>query len=140
MRVLDPWHGARHFGESTALGATEHDLSVSLPGTVRKSFPPSVKEELIKLLVFVPQGTDSAQPHFPLDHLQMPRRGNPNAIAPPTRFKVWISVMKFDLARPFGMTGEQTTMREPTPEDCSGMMRIWDGPLREGPQCKDLNW
>lgn len=70
----------------------------------------------------------------------MPRRGNPNAIPPPTRFKVWISVMKFDLARPFGMTGVQTTMHEPTPEDCSGMMRIWDGPLRDGPQCRDLNW
>lgn len=87
-----------------------------------------------------PQGTESAQTHFPLDHLQMSRRGNPNAAAPPARFQVWISVLKFDLAQPFGTVGDQDTMLQPTPEDCSGMMRIWDGPLRESPQCRDLEW
>lgn len=25
-------------------------------------------------------------------------------------------------------------------EECDGMLRIWDGPLREPPICKDLNW
>lgn len=25
-------------------------------------------------------------------------------------------------------------------EECNGMLRIWDGPLREVPTCNDLNW
>lgn len=25
-------------------------------------------------------------------------------------------------------------------EECNGMLRIWDGPLREVPACNDLNW
>lgn len=25
-------------------------------------------------------------------------------------------------------------------EECNGMLRIWDGPLREVPVCNDLNW
>lgn len=25
-------------------------------------------------------------------------------------------------------------------EECNGMLRIWDGPLREVPTCSDLNW
>lgn len=25
-------------------------------------------------------------------------------------------------------------------EECNGMLRIWDGPLREVPSCNDLNW
>lgn len=25
-------------------------------------------------------------------------------------------------------------------ETCNGMLRIWDGPLREVPVCNDLNW
>lgn len=25
-------------------------------------------------------------------------------------------------------------------EECNGMLRIWDGPLREVPICNDLNW
>lgn len=25
-------------------------------------------------------------------------------------------------------------------EECNGMLRIWDGPLREVPFCNDLNW
>lgn len=25
-------------------------------------------------------------------------------------------------------------------EECNGMLRVWDGPLREVPFCNDLNW
>lgn len=25
-------------------------------------------------------------------------------------------------------------------EECNGMLRIWDGPLREVPICNDINW
>lgn len=25
-------------------------------------------------------------------------------------------------------------------EECNGMLRVWDGPLREVPICDDLNW
>lgn len=25
-------------------------------------------------------------------------------------------------------------------DECNGMLRIWDGPLREVPTCSDLNW
>lgn len=25
-------------------------------------------------------------------------------------------------------------------EECNGMLRLWDGPLREVPVCNDLNW
>lgn len=27
-----------------------------------------------------------------------------------------------------------------THDECNGMLRIWDGPLREVPTCSDLNW
>lgn len=55
------------------------------------------------------------------------------------RFKVWISLLKFKMAPKFG-TNEETMASELPTEDCSGMLRIWDGPLREPPICKDLNW
>lgn len=55
------------------------------------------------------------------------------------RFKVWISLLKFKVAPKFGINQETLVNQIPT-EDCDGMLRIWDGPLREPPTCKDLNW
>ncbi|XP_037908293.1 uncharacterized protein LOC119649946 isoform X2 [Hermetia illucens] len=56
----------------------------------------------------------------------------------PSRFKIWLSILKFELAPPFGLLNEATTGMQ-TQEDCNGMLRVWDGPLREPPVCKDLN-
>lgn len=109
-----------------------------------------------------------------------------------SRFKVWISVLKFDLAPKFAnladninapnslsshadvprnrnrererdrdvdgsssssgsssnvasttwnvnVGGGGAGYHEPS-EECNGMLRIWDGPLREIPVCNDLNW
>jgi len=70
--------------------------------------------------------------------LSMPRRGG-IMTTPPTRFKIWISILKFDLAPKFGFIDEQKAHLQPE-EDCDGMLRIWDGPLREAPVCRDINW
>lgn len=58
----------------------------------------------------------------------------------PSRFKVWLSVLKFDLAPRFGQPDETPSVLLQPTEDCEGMLRIWDGPLREAPTCKDVNW
>lgn len=52
-------------------------------------------------------------------------------------------MMKFNLDPEFGQIDETSVGAIgvlQTQEDCSGMLRIWDGPLREPPICKDLNW
>ncbi|XP_053674728.1 uncharacterized protein LOC128725034 [Anopheles nili] len=79
------------------------------------------------------QGTEARA----LDAINIPRRSGALSTSP-TRFKVWISVMKFELAPEFGATEEQMLQYQ-TKEDCSGMLRIWDGPLREVPVCKDID-
>ncbi|XP_035906292.1 uncharacterized protein LOC118509603 isoform X2 [Anopheles stephensi] len=79
------------------------------------------------------QGTEARA----LDAINIPRRSGALSTSP-TRFKVWISVMKFELAPEFGATEEQLLQYQRT-EDCSGMLRIWDGPLREVPICKDID-
>uniref|UniRef100_A0A1A9UVW0 CUB domain-containing protein n=1 Tax=Glossina austeni TaxID=7395 RepID=A0A1A9UVW0_GLOAU len=77
------------------------------------------------------------------DHLSLSRRTNSLMHQPQSRFKVWISMMKFNLDPEFGQIDETSVGAIgvlQTQEDCSGMLRIWDGALREPPQCKDLNW
>lgn len=101
------------------------------------------------------QGTDAV--YNPYDQFQSGRRTGIHL--QPSRFKVWISVIKFDLAQRFGVVDEapgghglgmsnigimsnvgKASARKEIPEECDGMLRIWDGPLREPPICKDLNW
>lgn len=100
------------------------------------------------------QGTDAI--YNPYDQFQSGRRTGIHL--QPSRFKVWISVIKFDLAPKFGLVDETPgghglglgnvgllgstgkASRKDIPEECDGMLRIWDGPLREPPICKDLNW
>ncbi|XP_058836455.1 uncharacterized protein LOC131693017 isoform X2 [Topomyia yanbarensis] len=79
------------------------------------------------------QGTEARS----LDAINIPRRSGALSTSP-TRFKVWISVMKFELQPEFGSTDEQLLQYQ-SKEDCSGMLRIWDGPLREVPICKDID-
>lgn len=81
------------------------------------------------------QGTEGS--FRPLDQIQIPRRLS-NMAPPITRFRVWISVLKFEFFPKFGTTDENLALTHPV-EDCSGMLRIWDGPLREPPHCKDVN-
>lgn len=73
-----------------------------------------------------------------MDQLQMPMRKVGNHPSSHSRFKVWFSLLKFDYApnpEPF----DENTLLLPMKEDCSGMMRIFDGQLREPPMCKDLD-
>lgn len=79
------------------------------------------------------------------DHLSLSRRTNAAGLMhqPQSRFKVWISMMKFNLDPEFEQidgTSVGAIGVLQTQEDCSGMLRIWDGPLKESPNCKDLNW
>ncbi|XP_037044522.1 uncharacterized protein LOC119080330 isoform X2 [Bradysia coprophila] len=80
------------------------------------------------------QGTE--EKYRSIDQIQIPRRGS--TLHQPNRFKVWISILKFDLAPKFGLVNDASTSLLPQ-EDCTGMLRVWDGPLREAPVCKDLN-
>ncbi|XP_055909808.1 uncharacterized protein LOC129944417 isoform X3 [Eupeodes corollae] len=76
------------------------------------------------------------------DHLSLPRRSGQQYQMPLSRFKVWISMLKFNLDPAFGFQDETSVGAIgvlQTHEDCSGMLRIWDGALREPPVCKDLN-
>ncbi|KAM8710823.1 hypothetical protein ACLKA7_017451 [Drosophila subpalustris] len=78
------------------------------------------------------------------DHLSLSRRTNSQSglHQPLSRFKVWISVLKFNLDPEFGQIDETSVGAIgvlQTQEDCSGMLRIWDGTLRDPPVCKDLN-
>lgn len=114
------------------------------------------------------QGTESI--YRPYDQFHSPRRTG--IILPQiSRFKVWISVLKFNLSPKFSslvddvietdniasrannivVGGESVSKIVSNPrgggagyhypnEECNGMLRIWDGPLREVPDCNDLNW
>ncbi|KRG07736.1 uncharacterized protein Dmoj_GI16841, isoform G [Drosophila mojavensis] len=78
------------------------------------------------------------------DHLSLSRRTSSQSgmHQPLSRFKVWISVLKFNLDPEFGQMDETSVGAIgvlQTQEDCSGMLRIWDGTLRDVPVCKDLN-
>ncbi|KAH8286094.1 hypothetical protein KR054_002518, partial [Drosophila jambulina] len=78
------------------------------------------------------------------DHLSLSRRTSSQSgmHQPLSRFKVWISVLKFNLDPEFGRVDETSVGAIgvlQTQEDCSGMLRIWDGTLRDAPVCKDLN-
>ncbi|KRK05369.1 uncharacterized protein Dyak_GE29009, partial [Drosophila yakuba] len=78
------------------------------------------------------------------DHLSLSRRTSSQSgmHQPLSRFKVWISVLKFNLDPEFGQIDETSVGAIgvlQTQEDCSGMLRIWDGTLRDAPVCKDLN-
>ena len=84
------------------------------------------------------QGTEML--YRPYDQLQGVSRRTSNLLPQPARFKVWISILKFDLSPKFGVIDERSTVVHQTLEDCDGMLRLWDGPLREPPICKDLNW
>lgn len=54
------------------------------------------------------------------------------------RFKIWLSILKFDYA-PIFEPADESMLLQPQKEDCSGMLRIFDGQLREAPMCKDLD-
>lgn len=79
------------------------------------------------------QGTEVSPRTF--EQLQMMRRGS--ALNPsPSRFKVWLSILKFEYGPKFGLPDENSLLMQPT-EDCSAILRIWDGSVRELPHCKD---
>lgn len=109
------------------------------------------------------QGIESI--YRPYDQFHLPRRTG-ISMSQLSRFKVWISVLKFNLSpkspdsiddmhendmhgpHANDITNEDvivtTTAKSRgyhnTREECNGMLRIWDGPLREVPTCSDLNW
>lgn len=56
-----------------------------------------------------------------------------------SRFKIWLSVLKFDYAPIYEGPMDENQLLQPLKEDCTGMMRIFDGQLREPPTCKDLD-
>lgn len=118
-------------------------------------------------IIIVIQGTESI--YRPYDQFHSPRRTG--IILPQlSRFKVWISVLKFNLSPKYSSIADDTNESNnaallannvdsgETPnvmissskgggsgyhypnEECNGMLRIWDGPLREVPVCNDLNW
>ncbi|XP_031626059.1 uncharacterized protein LOC116342540 [Contarinia nasturtii] len=128
--------------------------------SVRHSLPPNTT------CLYHLQGTESI--YRPYDQFHSPRRTG--IILPQlSRFKVWISVLKFNLFPKFLsefddlnesnslgsitnsiISGDPASVSMPSSkgggagyhypnEECNGMMRIWDGPLREVPICNDLN-
>lgn len=70
------------------------------------------------------------------EQMQLMRRGNSPLLS---RFKVWISIYKFEYAPKYGLSDENSLLLTQQ-EDCSGILRIWDGPIRELPHCKDPDW
>lgn len=72
-----------------------------------------------------------------MDQLQVSLRRPGTAIPTQTRFKIWLSILKFDYAPIYEPVEENLLL--PLKEDCSGMLRIFDGQLREAPMCKDLD-
>uniref|UniRef100_A0A336KH36 CSON011022 protein n=1 Tax=Culicoides sonorensis TaxID=179676 RepID=A0A336KH36_CULSO len=78
------------------------------------------------------QGTETASRSY--EQMQLLRRGNSPL---PSRFKVWISVYKFEYGPKYGLTDENALLTQH--EDCTGILRIWDGPMRELPHCKDAD-
>jgi hypothetical protein len=85
----------------------------------------------------ISQGTEIAS--RTIDQLQVSLRRAGNMPSPSSRFKIWLSVLKFDYAPIYEGPMEENMLLQPLKEDCSGMLRIFDGQLRESPQCKDLD-
>lgn len=79
------------------------------------------------------QGTELATRSY--EQIQLLRRGSAMNPLPP-RFKVWLSILKFEYGPKFGLADENSVLLQ-TAEDCTGILRIWDGPMRELPHCKD---
>lgn len=73
-----------------------------------------------------------------MDQLQVTLRRAGSASTSNPRFKIWLSVLKFDYAPIFEPLDENMLL-QPQKEDCSGMLRVFDGQLREPPMCKDLD-
>lgn len=73
-----------------------------------------------------------------MDQLQVSLRKSGVVSSNQSRFKIWLSFLKFDYAPVFEPIDENMLL-QPTKEDCSGMLRVFDGQLREVPLCKDLD-
>lgn len=73
-----------------------------------------------------------------MDQLQVSLRRAGSVSPSNSRFKIWLSILKFDYAPIFELSDENMLL-QPQKEDCSGMLRIFDGQLREAPMCKDLD-
>lgn len=73
-----------------------------------------------------------------MDQLQVSLRRAGSVSATNSRFKIWLSILKFDYS-PVFEPADENMLLQPLKEDCSGMLRIFDGQLREAPMCKDLD-
>lgn len=73
-----------------------------------------------------------------MDHLQVSLRRAGSVSPTNPRFKVWLSILKFDYS-PYLEPTDENMLLAPQKEDCSGMLRVFDGQLREPPMCKDLD-
>lgn len=84
------------------------------------------------------QGTEMATRSY--EQMAMMRRGGGGGSSSPlpSRFKVWISMLKFNYGPRFGLSDENSLLLQPQ-EDCSGILRIWDGSLRDLPHCRDAD-
>lgn len=91
----------------------------------------------LNLISFISQGTEVAS--RTIDQLQVSLRRAGGMSPSTSRFKIWLSVLKFDYAPIYEGPMDENMLMQPLKEDCSGMMRIFDGQLRESPQCKDLD-
>lgn len=85
----------------------------------------------------IPQGTEIAS--RTIDQMQVSLRRAGGQQTPSSRFKIWLSVLKFDYAPIYEGPMDENQLLQPLKEDCTGMLRIFDGQLRESPQCKDLD-
>lgn len=74
-----------------------------------------------------------------MDQLQVSLRRASSTSTSTSRFKIWLSVLKFDYAPIYEGPMDENMLLQPLKEDCSGMLRIFDGQLREAPTCKDLD-
>jgi hypothetical protein len=84
-----------------------------------------------------PQGTEITSRS--MDQLQVSLRRAGGASTSTSRFKIWLSVLKFDYAPIYDGPMDENMLLQPLKEDCTGMLRIFDGQLREPPMCKDLD-
>lgn len=74
-----------------------------------------------------------------MDQLQVTLRRAGSMSTSTSRFKIWLSVLKFDYAPIYEGPMDENMLLQPLKEDCTGMLRIFDGQLREPPTCKDLD-
>jgi hypothetical protein len=74
-----------------------------------------------------------------MDQLQVSLRRAGSMPSSTSRFKIWLSVLKFDYAPIYEGPMDENMLLAPLKEDCTGMMRIFDGQLREPPTCRDLD-